>query len=498
MPLILALLISSYFYDVSVDGQAYHQEALIQLKQGWNPYWQYLPDSVNQAIWVNHYAKGMETIQAAIYCTFHDIEVGKATNMVLWIGSFFLTLSFLSQIESIGLKKGILISGLLASSPTVLNQLLTYYVDGALASSLLILSVLCVYIIKKATTFHLLLLSLIIILLINIKFTGILYVCLSLGGFLLWLLVKKSFPALKKLLLVSVIAGFAAIVVGYNPYVTNSIKYHHPLHPLMGSARVDIMKDLNTPAGFNGKSGLERFLLSTFAHTNNLFPSSEEKGIPLKVPFTFNKIDVVNAARVDARLGGFGPFFSGILLLSLGLFCILFVKARNQAIFNYLVWFIALIILSVIIMPESWWARYVPQFWFIPPVLLLAGELLLKNQYTILKRLIYASGILNMMFSLIGIFFNITLTELIKYDLDVFKASGKTVVVDWQGSASNRIRFIERGIPYEEQDLDEATHHGMTGSEALFIKSEEMDNTAIQKSVWLRLTEKWLPNTWRY
>src|SRR5690348_16304299 len=34
---LLAIWISGQIYDVSYDGQAYQQEAIIQLKNGWNP-----------------------------------------------------------------------------------------------------------------------------------------------------------------------------------------------------------------------------------------------------------------------------------------------------------------------------------------------------------------------------------------------------------------------------------------------------------------------------
>ncbi|MGK6352917.1 hypothetical protein [Parapedobacter sp. DT-150] len=499
--ILLPLLICNYFYDVSFDGQAYHQETLIQLKEGWNPYWEYLPNSVNQAIWINHYAKAMEIIQAAIYCTFGHIEMGKATNMMLWIASFCLTFSLLCQYVSS--KKGALFSFLLSCSPLVINQLITYYVDGALTSSLLILLVLCTGVAGRPTRYQWVLLSFVIILLVNIKFTGVVYVTLSLAGFMIWSLFKRLFSIFRTLLLASVLSGILALITGYNPYFTNTINYGHPFYPLMGDNKVDIM-DINTPSGFNGKGGFERFFLATFAHTNNLYPWNEED-IPLKIPFTFNEKDIVNAPKVDARLGGFGPFFSGILLLAVLLFGLILFRAQRDQAKEALTWFALMVIFSIIIMPESWWARYIPQFWFIPPVLLIGSELLFSGKYRILKLVLSLSCIGNILFSLPGILINITLTEQINHQLDVFKTVGKPITVQWRASASNRIRFIERGISFKEDNLadfkspkPDMTVEFIPGSEALFLKSSDWENLRAKKSTWLKLTEHWLPNTWKH
>src|SRR4030042_3632633 len=38
----LSLIVSQGFFDISYDGQAYHQEALLQLNRGWNPFYEQL------------------------------------------------------------------------------------------------------------------------------------------------------------------------------------------------------------------------------------------------------------------------------------------------------------------------------------------------------------------------------------------------------------------------------------------------------------------------
>lgn len=448
-----SLLIANYFYDVSYDGQAYHQEAIIQLKEGWNPYRQQLPDDVNQAIWVNHYAKGMETIQACIYSTFDDIELGKSINIMLWIASICIVLGLLQAFQSVGSKTALLLSFLLASSTVVFNQLITFYVDGALSSCLLVLISLGVFIFleEKLRSYHLLLIVFLVALMFNIKFTGIFYAGYFLAGLCVLLAFFKRWTELRSLMVISVAGAFVGLLIGYNPYITNMIGFDHPLYPLMGPDPADIM-EINTPGWFMDKSEIECFFISLFAHTENRYPWFQDP-IPLKIPFSIDKTDIVNASRVDTRLAGFGPFFSGILLVSL-VFGGMLVATRQMgrlAVCGVL-FLLALIILSLIIVPESWWARYVPQFWFVPFIFLIAAEALFTRRYRPLRWFLYGACALNFSFNLLGIVINVTLTEQIKHQLKVFKAAEQPIIVEWRDSESNRIRFLDRGIPYVEND----------------------------------------------
>ena len=77
------------------------------------------------------------------------------------------------------------------------------------------------------------------------------------------------------------------------------------------------------------------------------------------------------------RLGGFGYFFSGILLSSLLLSIFLrFKNGEDKKIF----WTItAVLIISVLGNHEAWWARFVPQFWLVP--LFIFSFLALNNKF---------------------------------------------------------------------------------------------------------------------
>jgi hypothetical protein len=494
--------IASYFYDTSFDGQAYHMETMIQMKNGWNPFYEYLPASVNQSLWVNHYAKGMETIEAAIDCTFNNIETGKVANFMIWMASFFFTLSFVVRHQWMPVRKAVFLSLIIASNPVVLNQLLTYYVDGPMGGLLLCLIITGLYILQTPKTIYFITLALIVFLLVNVKFTAILYIAVFVGGYLIWTLWKKEFILAKRLWWTSVVAGLIAIVCGFNPYITNSVNFDHPFYPLMGKDKVDIIYALNLPAGFENKSSLERFVISFFSRTDNIYPHSPYP-IEIKLPFTFNKIDVAHAPMVDSRLGGFGPMFSGIFLLSIVLAIVVYQSSGKEPFIIYMTWALLIIIISVIVMPESWWARYIPQLWLLPLIVLLAAEVLIKNKYNLLKICLYTALVINLAFCSAGFLFNMIITSRINYQLALLKSSSQVILLDLGESKSNRLRFSKNQIPYKLAKFHrdginyQQRESYMAGSQACFLWPSSV-NKNVSEPWLLKKAGSCLPFMWQY
>jgi len=484
----IALISASYFYDVSYDGQAYHQEAIYQLKNGWNPYYTMLPDSVNQVLYINHYSKGVEIPQSAVYATLHHIEAGKATNIMLLIAAFCLTLSYLYRLGKLSTLKCVLLSLLITLNPIAVNQLLSYYVDGQLATLLLCLMIASLIIIRQPNRYNLLLLASVIIITANIKFTAVVYVVLIVIAILAWALFTKNKATAKKLFFTSLIAGIVAIViVGFNPYVVNTIKYQHPFYPLMGKNKIDIIS-YNLPAGFKEKNGAEKFFISLFSHTGNITPDNG-KIVSLKIPFTLNKSDIVNAPKVDTRIGAFGPLFSGILLLSIVILIIVSIGAKDYRQLKNILYLLATIIISVCIIPESWWARYIPQFWFIPVIILFAAELADRKMIlTILKPILYIVIFINIGFSLISLGWNFLMTNLVNYQLATLQASHKTIIVEWGSAKSNRVRFMEHHIPYIETHFGKDSSNVIVRSDSHFYVPGGTPN--LPKSTLIKWAEK--------
>ncbi|SEK61870.1 glycosyltransferase family protein [Parapedobacter koreensis] len=481
---LLAILISGQFYDISEDGQEYHQEAIIQLRQGWNPYRTALDDSITtHSIWINHYAKGMETIQAAIYATTGRIETGKATNLLLIVAGLFFSLSIL--VPKISTPKAWITSILLTCNPVVIVQALTYYVDGVLGSIFLIFIAATILALKEKQWMHYLLIVVIITLAFGIKFTAVVYMAMLMAAVFCWLLFHKKLKS-HKILIVGFVSGVVlGILAGFNPYVTNTLNFGHPFYPLMGSKKVDIMTR-NSPATFGERSPAERFFISLFSHTDNAIMETGGKPV-LKVPFTLNEVDIVNSGKVDTRVAGFGPFFSGIVILAILLFILLAIQCRKERRFKNILSIIITLVVTIVIIPESWWARYVPQFWFIPIILLVTSEWLLPGKHKVLKFAVYTTLAANVIFAFSAIVQNIVITSQINHQLAILKDTSQPIVIDFRKSASNRIRFQEHEIPYIQQSFEnDSVGEWIIRSEARFLPPENI-NRELTPPVILRL-----------
>ncbi len=479
---IVSLLIANYFYDLSYDGQSYHQEAIFQLDNGWVPFYNLLPDAVKYKIFIDHYAKGVEISQTAIYSITHHIETGKSTNIMMLGAAFCLTFSYLLKLEKLSKAKCILLSLLITLNPVTINQLLTYYVDGQLATVLLCFIIAALLIVKEPKLHYFILLASIIIIAVNIKFTAIIYIALFSAAILAWAIFTKKPGLTKSLFITTFAAGIVGVFfIGFNPYVVNTTKFGHPFYPLMGDHKIDIMS-VQYPEGFKDKNPAAKFFIATFSHTYDKMPLVAT----LKVPLTVNKDDIIDASRVDAHIAGFGPFFSGILILSIALLVILYIQQKGDRGFKNILYLLLCVALSVAIIAEAWWARYVPQLWIIPLIILIATELYPQKKYVKFARgVTYFLIVLNIGICMIGIVWNYFLTSLVNYQLAELKASHQTISVDWGSATANRIRFREHDIPYKETKLDSAKAEILTRSDSKFILPA--NTPQIPKSV----IEKW-------
>ncbi|MET1056688.1 MAG: hypothetical protein ABWY16_15370 [Pedobacter sp.] len=469
--IILSTIIALNFYDASFDGQSYHMEEIYQLKNGWNPTKKKLPASVNMALYINHYSKGVEIPQSTLYSLTERIESGKATNFMLIIAALCLTLALLLSSGKLSLLKCIFISVFAALNPIAVNQLLSTYVDGQLAIMLLCFFVVSTWTVRMRSNFSFLVLGAIIILTANIKFTGLVYIVLFSFAYLAWLaLVNYQKIFFRKAFLITLTSGMVAVLfIGYSTYVLNTLDYKHPFYPLMGENKVDIMQH-NLPPGFGDHNDAGKFFVSLFGHSDNPMASNGRQ-IALKLPFTINKNDIVNSYAIDTRIAGFGAMFSGIILLSIALIIILLVRHPERWKYkkNWL-YILGLVIVSVVIMPESWWARYVPQFWYFPIIVLLISELYIGDKFKKIKLLMYICLCINVSFSLLSFRYNFIMTNRITKQMEKIKDFHQTIAVQWNISGSNRIRFQENDIPYTEQDLrNKANTEHIICSEAMFL-----------------------------
>jgi hypothetical protein len=364
----LSILLARHMPDVSVDGQTYHQTATILLARHWNPLWSVLTvaDSPNQ-LWINHYPQGAWLPAAMLYALTGDIEVGKVFNTLLTFAAFSLSLCALLRENLHPIVAGW--SALIMSvNPVAVSQSLSFYADGQLASVLTCLVALAL-LARAGRRRAVVLFAITLLILINLKFTGVIYAGTFGLGLVALLAIHRPRRELGTVL--ALVGGGALIgvaLVGFHPYVTNAIRQGHPFHPVAGPRAVDFLTD-NTPAGFNGRNRIDKLVRSVFSASANEWPP--ERARP-KWPLSVSGSEMHVFGAPDVRVGGFGPLFAlglvgAILVVIVGVW-----RADPQVRAGALA--AGFLFLSVMIHPEAWWARYAPQLWLVPVIVAVSAQ----------------------------------------------------------------------------------------------------------------------------
>jgi len=514
------VLFSGCFYDVSYDGQWYHQETVYNLKQGYNPAYQTIAVPPDEAVsnvaagWctgvdkpipnagkpakpavngkylnINHFGKATEILNAAFYQLTNRIETAKAVNSILLVASFFLCLSLLFRINQIGVRKKWLLAGLLSFNPVTVLQLLTFCVDGNLGSLLLCLLVTACLLFFDTNRYYLLLLASLITVTINIKFTGLVFTGIYCAGFILFLFVYKKKDTLKKVLTVGIISLVIGIFCcGFNPYVTNTVQKHNIFY---GLDETNAAINGLTPPLFKGLNRFERLFLSLTAHQGWHSADAGRIRNIIKVPFTFNKEDIRETGDAQQELSTFGPFFSGTLLFVIILFAASVIYLRKTEIFKLSMSVFLIILFTVLIIPASWWGRFVPQFWLLPIIILFIGEFIAARSVRFIRGIIYLSLGLNVVWALLSIIFYLFVTVHVNYQMAQIKALNKPINVEYcpfDNYKCNRLRFYEAGIPFHEKNVSGMYIYNIIGSNTRFDTPAPLPE--LPKSFLLKLAEK--------
>lgn len=387
--------LAAIFDDTSYDGRWYHQEGIIRLKEGFDPLRERLREDrlpenglwslaatgqpiTSAPIWINHYPKSSEITAASVYACTGSIEFGKLFNFLLAFGMAALVHG-IARLRFPGHPwRAVALGAALAANPVVIAQAWTYYNDGQLycliggAIGFLILHL------RDRGWIWLACAGAALVGLANVKFTGLVYGSVVVAGFCLHVLLRSGFEAFRKtagtLALVQLVG---AALVGYNPYVRNFAENGHPFHPVMGANRIDIV-GRNAAPGFENDGRLWKFAQCVMGRTSTDFELRDGR-IPPKVPFTFTAKEFREASNPYVHVGGFGPFFSGLLLVSIvawatsllrrsrsggGKRPLLEILRSNDALATESL--VALLLATSLANPEMWWSRYVPQLWALP------------------------------------------------------------------------------------------------------------------------------------
>ena len=400
-------------HDNSWDGNMYHKTAIGALRDGWNPVYEDINDYKNLEVefseyhkYENTYGKASWFYAANIYTASGKIESGKSITLIVIMATFLIFFAYISS--KLKVLPAIVISLLIALNPVIVAQIPVYYVDCLLGNCLYILILwLIIYFdesfkLKKGvySLFFIVLLTI----LINLKFTGLAFAGIYCMIYFLYLLYKsfkrKQFKRLLNLTYMAVAALIVAIaMVGYSTYITNMVNHGHPMYPLFGENKVDIMTN-NQPLYFENKSPIEKFVIANFSRTANISRASGLEA-EYKLPFTFNQDEINLLSANDTRIAGYGVMFGGILILGLVLLIlasvVLFKQGKKLTIILANL-FTGLTLFLPFVMGDIWWARYYPQLYLIPISAIILALLTNKKVMKTLSYVIMILMIVNIYF----------------------------------------------------------------------------------------------------
>lgn len=381
-------------YDITSDGNTYHKLGVGSMKNGWNPLYEssrdfteedgnaltVSEDNINY-LWADHYAMGTETIGANIYAFSNNIESGKAFTLVMMFIGFGITLEYLVLqrdwiSKKFGVLKALVISALLVVNPITVVQMGTYYVDATLAISLflIIIELIAINTKNKENLFeNYFILAMSIGMCANAKFTGLGYAAVFCAAFYIYGIIKNRKD--KKYIIRNTVFYVITVIItvcvlGGTSYLKNMIGNGHPFYPLYGEGHVENMVNQEIPESLAVKPNIVQFFISVFSKGENISPSySDILNEPdLKVPFTIQEGEIENYSIPDIRVSGFGPLYSGIFLITVGVGIAILVDYIRNKKYDSLIKYLIIIGVSAVLLialDGSYWARYVPYVYLI-------------------------------------------------------------------------------------------------------------------------------------
>jgi hypothetical protein len=361
---VAALVASLLIYDTSIDGQHYHFQAIYALQHGWNPYWHTgAPPALGEpaSLWVTHYPKAAWLFDAVLVSAGLPLETTKSLNFVALAASALVVAGLLGKL-GLSWPRLAVLTAVAALNPITCAQLFTRMNDGLLASCMLIFIVGVVLWMARDDRKAFWLAAVSMVIALNLKFSAVPVFALFCAAAVVAAFLGRGGRLALSASLSLFLAGVAGLLVlGWSPYVLNLLRFGHPFYPLMGAGAADIMVE-NTPEVLAGLSSAGRFLFSLFSESHSGY-----EAIPsLKLPLSMSLAEIRIAGGPDVRIGGFGPLFSAVIVAAGGVAAMLVVTRERPPHLKWLLYIAGTLLLSVLVMPENWWARYVPQLWLVP------------------------------------------------------------------------------------------------------------------------------------
>lgn len=420
--LLLFLILQAFlmFYgslhtDNAIDSQIYHKPAALLLAEGWNPVYEanvysfYERKGIDsQTMRVSHlqyFPKGQWIVNAIFYRLSGNINLGDYINYVFMIAVFIVSYSAFREWLKIGRAFALLASIVIALNPVAIGNTVNGHIDGNLGNTLLIFLLASVCFFENGNRRWGPWILMTAIYGCSLKHTGIPYfgtVAFVLTIPLVWnclrtklfqpkisseviiSTISETAPSLKKWLVLMLPIPAAVLILCANPYITNTLDHTSPFYPLHSFDRENhpvenILKDWYSIESFEKADPIQRFAASYFL----MYP--QDINTKKSVNYDFSKIGMVEFRYLYCDLNTLGWPFALALLLSI--FMLFFLPRSEDS------WIILALLVTILIQPHSWWARFVPQIWAFPVLVFCIIMARFQGIQWVKKRLVLLCGL---------------------------------------------------------------------------------------------------------
>jgi hypothetical protein len=359
--ILVALTAASFPFDMSFDGQTYHQSAIRYLAHGWNPVAD--PGRYEHAAngtYIASLPKAAWILAAATFQATRSLEAAKGVQLAMLVAAFLLARHAL-RATGVGRRPAMVVAALAAANPVTLTQLVSFYVDGLMASAIVMVAALAVLHMREGRRW-LAPLAMTTAFLANVKFPGLVYASLVAGAVVAYTY-RRARDRMRPTFVALACCAATTVAAGVNPYITNAMRHGNPVYPVAGLNASQTVVHFDTVFAREPRPlQLVRALASESSDIDDRPPR-------LKVPFSVHRSELAAFGTVDTRIGGLGPLFGGVLLVAWGVLAAAVVAGRPNA--RLLAAISAGIFVSALAIPFGYYSRYAPQLWLAPlPALL--------------------------------------------------------------------------------------------------------------------------------
>ena len=453
--------VSTIFWDNSYDGQTYHLEGIHKMANGWNPF-KTLLEPLPYWIFSNHYSKAFEIFGSSILQFTGEMETTKVSNLMLFFVAWVISFSYFKTIFLNKPCKSFVYATLIVLNPIITTQLFTLMFDCQLALLFIILVFSFLFYLQNKT-WALIFLSSSLVILISVKFTGLVYACIFSFFACIYLLIfqNKNKKLFKKFILISFFTFLISIsFISLNPYITNLTGGKHIFYPLMGENSIDIIKGSHSPASFDDKNRFQKFIIAYTSISSNFHGSKVVPEPKFKYPFEVHLKEWTIFKSAGILYGGLGPlFFSSIIL---AFFILLYLFLKNIYFKKQFIFLLTFILFSIFIVPECWLARYVPQLWYLPIIILIFYDLQIKKTRLfnltskILCYLLMLNGAIILMIAILS---NYIITQQQKNEYIWLKNAHTSIKMISNGFKSTEYRLNKYKINYQMINDSDTTYY---------------------------------------